>query len=215
MGQAPKRSWALEKPKPNLNRTPQINLFEPPRPLNNSPRAFWDHSGKNPKNPPGPDPTRPKSPIFSAHLWHPCWISALPIDRKCDLAPDGPVFTRFGAMAGQISRKTTFLTGPWHACARLYQSPTPKHMGCLLDKNRRRQPWLQTRHLLCPQPRKLQHLTSQYHQQHRGGAEGAPAVSSIPLRCQMLQLSWLRTQQMSWLQASRGRRPSVGGRRPT
>ena len=80
------------------------------------------------------------------------------------------------------------------------KSPTPKHMGCLLDKNRRRQPWLQTRHLLCPQPRKLQHLTSQYHQQHRGGAEGAPAVSSIPLRCQMLQLSWLRTQQMSCLQ---------------
>ena len=76
----------------------------------------------------------------------------------------------------------------------------PKHMGCLLDKNRRRQPWLQTRHLLCPQPRKLQHLTSQYHQQHRGGAEGAPAVSSIPLRCQMLQLSWLRTQQLSCLQ---------------
>ena len=69
------------------------------------------------------------------------------------------------------------------------------HMGCLLDKNRRRQPWLQTRHLLCPQPRKLQHLTSQYHQHHRGGAEGAPAVSSIPLRCQMLQLSWPRTQQ--------------------
>ena len=87
--------------------------------------------------------------------------------RKCDLAPDGPVFTRFGAMADQISRKTTLLTGPWHACARLYQSPTPKHMGCLLDKNRRRR---------------------------------APAVSSIPLRCQMLQLSWLRTQQMSCLQ---------------
>ena len=49
------------------------------------------------------------------------------------------------------------------------------HMGCLLDKNRQRQPWLQTRHLLCPQPRKLQHMTSQYHQQHRGGAEGAPS----------------------------------------
>ena len=126
-----KRSWALEKPEPNLNLTPQINLFEPPRPPNNSPRAFWDHSGKNPKNPPGPDPTRPKSQIFSAHLWHPCWISALPIDRKSDLAPDGPVFTRFGAMAGQISRKTTFLTGPWHACARLYQLPTPKHMDCI------------------------------------------------------------------------------------
>ena len=144
------------------------------------------------------------------------------------------------------------------------QSPTPKHMGCLLDNNRRRQTWLQTRHLLCPRPRKLQHLTSQYHQQHRGGAEGAPAVSSIPLRCQMLQLSWLRTQQMSCLQPrlptavfvqqtthalrgrrlikpcpgmpgtyqkrgfatdlarhgskslkQRGRRPSIGGRRPT
>ena len=82
----------------------------------------------------------------------------------------------------------------------------------MLDKQRRRQPWLQTRHLLCQQPRhllcqqprKLQHqlqpLTSQFHQPHRGGAEGAPAVSSIPLRCQMLQLSWLRTQQMSCLQ---------------
>ena len=69
------------------------------------------------------------------------------------------------------------------------------HLGCLLDKNSRRQPWLRTRHLLCQQPRhllcqqprklqqlqyQLQHLTYQSHPPHPGGgAEGAPArVSS-------------------------------------
>ena len=93
--------------------------------------------------------------------------------------------------------KPRFLKGHWHACARLYQSPTPEHMGCLLDKKRRRQPWLQTRHLLCPQPRKLQHLTSQWDRRHHRGAFGAPAVLLMVLRCQMLQLSSLQRQQMS------------------
>ena len=109
--------------------------------------------------------------------------------------------TKFEPKSTKIAKMAChFFRGACFFWKKKRKSPTPKHMGCLLDKNRRRQPWLQTRHLLCPQPRKLQHLTSQYHQQHRGGAEGAPAVSSIPLRCQMLQLSWLRTQQMSCLQ---------------
>ena len=43
---------------------PQIIVPGPPRALNNNPKAIWDHSGKNPKNPPGPDPTQPKSLFF-------------------------------------------------------------------------------------------------------------------------------------------------------
>ena len=81
------------------------------------------------------------------------------------------------------------------------------------------QPSLQTGHLLCQQLRKLQiqlqHLKLNISIPSRtpGAAPKVPPrVSSITLRCQMLQLSWLLTQQMSWLWSARGRRPSVGGR---
>ena len=57
---------------------PSNNSPSAPRALNNNPKAIWDHSGKNPKNPPGPDPTQPKSLFFSAHVRHDGWISAPP-----------------------------------------------------------------------------------------------------------------------------------------
>ena len=98
------------------------------------------------------------------------------------------------------------------------QTPTPKHMGCLLDKNRQREPWPQTRHLLCPQPRNLlcqqtRHLlcqqtspkTSPRRSPDRGGRFAAAPVwrmwGGCLGRCLLTQqMSCLLTQQMSWLQ---------------
>ena len=79
-----KRIWALEKPKPNLNRNPQINLFEPPRPLNNSPRAFWDHSGPSRKKSQNWPRARP-DPAQIPEFFGPCLASLLdsgPTDRQ-------------------------------------------------------------------------------------------------------------------------------------
>ena len=82
--------------------------------------------------------------------------------------------TKFEPKSPKIAKMAChFFRGACFFWKKKRKSPTPKHMGCLLDKNRRRQPWLQTRHLLCPQPRKLQHLTSQYSRQHPGVAPSA------------------------------------------